>query len=312
MSIDETPKVNILLSTYNGERFIAEQLDSLFNQTYSNIAIHIRDDGSTDSTVDLINSHPITKDSAILTRGNNIGVIASFLQLIASSGSPGDLYAFCDQDDVWKPEKIARAVEQIMKHPEPDRVLYCTRLEYVDEHLDHLGYSLNPRLTGFSNAVVENIAIGCTVVFGSEIRRLMLEGAAADMMMHDWWAYLVASAFGEIIYDDFPSIQYRQHGSTVTAWEPGLVRLRNLARGFIARMVMRKHKGLDSLNQAIRFLETYPDTPDDAKAIVNTLVDLRENGKYWNRICYVTHPEVSRTNPIESWALKPMILFGWH
>ena len=312
MSIDATPKVNILLSTYNGERFIVEQLDSLFNQTYANIAIHIRDDGSTDSTVGLVNACSTNNKPVIFTSGNNIGVIPSFLQLLASSGSAGDLYAFCDQDDVWKPEKIARAVEQIMKRPEPDRVLYCTRLEYVDEHLKHLGYSLIPRYTGFSNAVVENIATGCTVVFGETIRRLILEGAPDDMMMHDWWAYLAASAFGEIVYDDFPSVQYRQHGNTVTAWEPGLVKLRNLTRGFITRMVMRKHKGLDSLNQAIRFLETYPDTPDDAKIIVNTLVDLRENGKILNRIRYVMHPEVSRTNPIESWALKPMILFGWH
>ncbi|GMQ83465.1 MAG: hypothetical protein BMS9Abin06_0199 [Gammaproteobacteria bacterium] len=312
MSIDVTPKVNILLSTYNGERFIAEQLDSLFNQTYSNIAIHIRDDGSTDSTVDLINSHPTNNKPVIFTGGNNIGVIPSFQQLLASSGAPGDLYAFCDQDDVWKPEKIARAVEWIMKRREPDRVLYCTRLEYVDEHLKHLGYSLIPRLTGFSNAVVENIATGCTVVFGETIRRLILEGTPDDMMMHDWWAYLAASAFGDIVYDDFPSIQYRQHGDTVTAWEPGLVKLRARARGLIDRLKMREHKGLDSLNQAIHFLDTYPNTPDDAKTIVNTLVELRENGKLWQRLRYVAHPEVLRTNSIENWSLKPMILFGWH
>jgi len=312
MNINATPKVNILLSTYNGEQFITEQLDSLYNQTYSNIAIYIRDDGSTDNTIDLINAHPINNKLAALTTENNIGVIPSFLKLLAHSGKTGDLYAFCDQDDIWKPEKISRAVEQIVDRPEPDKVLYCSRLEYVDQHLKHLGYSLTPRLTGFSNAVVENIATGCTVVFGETIRKLILEGKSEKMMMHDWWAYLTASAFGDIVYDDFPSIQYRQHGSTVTAWEPGLVKLRARAHGLIRRLKMREHQGLDSLNQAVLFLETYHSAPDDAKAIVNNLVELREKGKLLQRFQYVVHPQVLRTNPIENWSLKPMILFGWH
>ncbi|HEC26260.1 MAG TPA: glycosyltransferase family 2 protein [Gammaproteobacteria bacterium] len=312
MSINATPKVNILLSTYNGERFIVEQLDSLFHQTYFNIAIHIRDDGSTDSTVGLINACSTKNKPVVLTSGNNIGVIPSFLRLLASSGSPGDLYAFCDQDDVWKPEKIARAVEQIMKRPEPDRVLYCTRLEYVDEHLKHLGYSLIPRYTGFSNAVVENIATGCTLVFGEKIRQLILDGAPCDMIMHDWWGYLAASVFGDVVYDDFPSIQYRQHGNTFTAWEPGFTKLRTRACEFMIRMKMREHKGLDSLNQAIHFLEDCPDIPNDAKKVVDTLLSLREDGKTWQRVRYVMHPEVLRTDSFENLALKAMILFGLH
>lgn len=311
MSSTVTPRVNILLSTYNGEQFIVEQLDSLLNQTYFNISIHVRDDGSTDRTVDLIRTY-LKNKSVSLSIGDNIGVIQSFLELLGSIGSTGELFAFCDQDDVWKPEKISRAVEKIMNQPEPGKVLYCTKLEYVDENLKHLGYSLTPRITGFSNAVVENIATGCTVVFGEKIRQLLLSGNPDDMMMHDWWAYLVASAFGDIVYDDFPSIQYRQHGNTVTAWEPGLVKLQARAHGLIRRLKMREHKGLDSLNQAVCFLETYPDAPDDAKTIVNSLIELRENGKLWKRLRYVIHPQVLRTNPIENWSLKPMILFGWH
>lgn len=306
------PKVNILLSTYNGERFIIEQLDSLFNQTYKNIVIYIRDDGSTDRTVEIIRSYSDQNKQLKLTTGTNLGVIPSFLQLLSSSGSIDDLYAFCDQDDVWRPEKISRAVAQIMGRPEPGKVLYCTRLEYVDENLKHLGHSPIPRRIGFSNAIVENIATGCTVVFGATIRKLLLNGSPDAMLMHDWWAYLVASAFGDIIYDEFPSIQYRQHGNTVTPWEPGLVKLRRLTIGFIGRITMQKHKGLSSLNQAIHFLETYPDTPSDAKEIIQALVELRENGKIWQRIKYVIHPEVERTDPIENILLKPLILFGWH
>jgi hypothetical protein len=132
------------------------------------------------------------------------------------------------------------------------------------------------------------------------------------MMMHDWWAYLTASVFGDIFYDDFPSIQYRQQSNTVKAWEPGLVKIRARAHGFIHRLKKRDHLGLDSLNQAILFLETYPDVPEEAKAIVHKLVELRGKGKFWQRLRYISDPQITRTNPIENWSLKPMILFGWH
>ncbi len=306
------PRVNILLSTYNGESFISELLDSLFKQSYSNIVLYIRDDGSTDNTVALIKSCLIDNRSVILTVGNNIGVIASFLQLLANNGGSGDLYAFCDQDDVWKPEKIARAVEQIMNCPEPGRVLYCSRLEYVDEQMKPLGFSLIPRLVGFNNAVVENIATGCTIVFGETIRRLMLKGRSNDMIMHDWWAYLVASVFGNVIYDEISSIQYRQHRSSFTAWEPGHRKLWIRARDFVISLGRHKHKGLDSLNQAVRLLDTYPDIPDDIQKIVATLVLLRKKGTFWKRLQYIMNPEVLRTEALENKALKAMILFAMH
>ncbi len=310
--MNSPPRVNILLSTYNGEHFIAELLGSLLNQSYSNIALYIRDDGSTDGTVELVKSHSFNNKLIRFTAENNIGVISSFMQLLANSGEPGDLYAFCDQDDVWKCDKVSRAVEKIMAGAEPDRVLYCTRLEYVDEQLKPLGYSSIPRLVGFNNAVVENIATGCTVMFGETIRQLILKGRSGDMIMHDWWAYLVASAFGEIIYDDFPSIKYRQHANTATAWEPGLVKLRTRMHDFITRLRADEHKGLDSLNQAIRFLETYHDMPDEAKKIVNTLLLFRKNRNFWSRFRYLMHPGVLRTHPLENLALKAVILFGFH
>lgn len=306
------PRVNILLSTYNGEHFIIELLDSLFKQSYSNLTLYIRDDGSTDNTVALIKSFLVHNKSVTFTTGNNIGVIPSFLKLLATSGESDNLYAFCDQDDVWKPEKIARAVDQIMDSPEPDRALYCSRLEYVDEQLKHLGFSLLPRLVGFNNAVVENIASGCTIVFGETLRQLILKGAPDDMIMHDWWAYLVASVFGNVIYDDVPSILYRQHGSTYTAWEPGHIKLWTRMREFMVRLGRREHKGLDSLNQAIRFLNTYPDMPVEAKKIVETLVELRKKGTFWQRFRYIRHPDVLRTELLENQALKAMVLFGMH
>jgi glycosyltransferase involved in cell wall biosynthesis len=305
--------VNILLSSYNGERFIEAQIDSLLKQSFESISIFIRDDGSTDNTVSKIRPYLTRHSNIHLTTGKNLGVIGSFIELLnhAPDGK-NELYAFCDQDDIWLPDKIERAAVQLSNQSSPAHSLYCSRLEYVDENLNHLGYTLIPKVLGFNNAVVENIAVGCTVVFGTSIKEYMLRASPDLMMMHDWWAYLTASAFGEIIYDNKPTISYRQHGNNVTAFEPGLVKIKARFKGLISRLRSKQHTGLDSLNQAINFKDTYKELSKEHCDIINHLVELRGPHKLIARIRYVLNPEVIRTNPVENWSLKPMIIFGWH
>ena len=102
-------EVVILISTYNGEKYLAEQLDSLLNQTYQNIKIFIRDDGSKDKTIDIIKEYQKKSEKIFLTEGKNIGFINSFFELLKLSNN-ADYYAYCDQDDVWMEDKIERAV----------------------------------------------------------------------------------------------------------------------------------------------------------------------------------------------------------
>ena len=106
----EDKKVTILMSTYNGEKYLEEQIDSLLNQTYKNISILIRDDGSKDNTVHIIKEKKKSNDNITLIEGKNVGFIKSFLELI-NLAEKSDYYAYCDQDDVWMEEKIQRAVE---------------------------------------------------------------------------------------------------------------------------------------------------------------------------------------------------------
>jgi glycosyltransferase involved in cell wall biosynthesis len=305
--------VHILLSTYNGERYLRELLDSLDSQTWPHTLIHIRDDGSVDSTCSIVRQFCRTcRFPTHFRAGRNIGVIRSFLSLLRDSGASNSLYAFCDQDDVWKPNKLRRAVDHIGRQKDPAGTLYCSRLEYIDGNGKHLGYSAIPRRIGFANAVVENIATGCSIVLGERIRTLLLQGDPSDMIMHDWWAYLVASAFGHIAYDCFPTIQYRQHGNTVTPWEPGLVKIRARTRGLLKRIRSREHQGLESLNQALHFLTTYTDIPPRHRLTVQRLSVLREKKQFLKRLQYIVNSEVTRTNPVEHWSLKLMILLGWH
>jgi glycosyltransferase involved in cell wall biosynthesis len=304
------PRVCILLSTYNGERFVAELLGSLLDQTYTNIHIHIRDDGSTDNTVNIISSYAKAHDNILITTGANCGIVHSFAKLLKDTDNPSGLFAFCDQDDIWLPDKVERAVSAIMGSHDPAKSLYCTRLEYVDEELTHLNYSRIPNHIGFNNAVVENIAVGCTSVFGDDIRQLILRANPDNMIMHDWWAYLVASSFGQIIYDSQPRIRYRQHSDSATPWEPGLRKVKTRAFSLIGRLINNKHSGLDSLNQAKYFSNTYKDKPSGHSVIISRLIDLRKNSTLLERMKYIIKPQVARNDPIENLLLKFLVLFN--
>lgn len=188
--------------------------------------------------------------------------------------------------------------------------MYCSRLKYVNARLVPLGLSLIPTAIGFQNAIVENIATGCSVVIGSDLRRRLLQAAPADMMMHDWWAYLAATAFGQVVYDPTPTVHYRQHRGNVAGWERKPLRIWNRSKGLIRRL-LSESRGLDSLGQAVRFIATYPDIPRQSRQIVEELLHLRDAGVL-SRMRYALHPRVERNDVIENVGLKAMLLMGWH
>lgn len=308
------PTVHILVSTYNGRSFVAEQLDSLLAQDYAEIRIHVRDDGSSDGTQDLVAKYAGRDGRLSLQRGDNVGVIASFLSLLAAAPAEADaFYAFCDQDDVWNPDKVSRAVSRLTASGDPAACLYFSRLRYVDAHLHSIGVSPAPRRLGFGNAAVENVVTGCTAVIGSGLRRLMLEASPDDMILHDWWAYLLASALGTLVFDDTATMKYRQHGANVSQWEGRLlVRVRQRAALFAERF-RTGTPGFASLRQAEAFLRTYGDrVPADERALVEELVALRERGQMTRRLRYAVSPRIGRNRTAEDLAMRLMIALGQH
>lgn len=207
--------VNILLSTYNGEKYLPELLDSLVNQTYPHLKITIRDDGSTDNTIAIVEEFARARSGVTLIKGQNIGITRSFFTLL-NEAEPCGYYAFCDQDDVWLPDKLERAVNAIDKYPASTRVMYCSAYKLVDEKLKPIGKSCVKDIKpGFGNALVENNATGCTIVLNRAAREKLVNKLPRKALMHDWWMYIAISAFGEVIYDPTPSILYRQHTSNV-------------------------------------------------------------------------------------------------
>lgn len=306
----EPMRISIALCTFNGAAFLAEQLNSLRAQSRLPDELVVCDDGSTDTTITILENFSKIAPFPVHIHRNpaTLGACENFIKAIGLCR--GDFIALSDQDDIWQPNKLLHALNMIQQTGNPSSTLYCSRLLYVNANLKPIGLSPIPHVIGLSNAVVENIATGCSVVFGGDIRRLMLRGTPNEMIMHDWWAYLVAATFGQVIYDPDPSVLYRQHGNNVAGREPKPLKIWNRTKWLVQRL-LADNRGMDSLNQAARFIATYPDIPQESRQIVEELLRLRDAGTL-SRMRYVLHPRVKRNDAIENFGLKAMLLMGWH
>jgi hypothetical protein len=154
-------------------------------------------------------------DNVRWIRGDNRGVAGSFLSALEQAELSSDYFAFSDQDDVWEQDKLTKAVDALRAERDTNvPLLYCSKLEVVDENLQHIAYTRRMfRDIGFKNALFQNIVTGCTVVMNRPARDIVVSTEEMGaILMHDWWCYLAISAFGRVIFDDRSSIKYRQHG----------------------------------------------------------------------------------------------------
>lgn len=214
-------KVQILMSVYNGEKYIREQLDSIVSQVDCDVMLLVRDDGSGDATAQIIGEYRKLYPWIEYYEGENKGACASFFDLVQHASADADYYAFCDQDDVWKPDKLVCAVN-MLEAQDGKKSLYCSPTRLVDASLHPLNDENYPVLQpSFGNAVIENICTGCTAVFSKELWNLMKEKIPVHAYMHDWWLYLVASCFGSVCYDTRSYILYRQHGNNTLGGKEG-------------------------------------------------------------------------------------------
>lgn len=210
-----TPRAGILLSTYNGARFLPAQLESFRQQTESGWILFWRDDGSTDGTVALMEAFAADLGGdrvvAVDAPGHH-GASASFFALLRAVAPHGLPIAFADQDDVWLPEKLAWALQALADIAGP--ALYCSRQLLVDEALEPIQQSAPlHRAPGFPAALTQNIATGCTTLLNAPAADLVARSRPPDGTLHDWWSYLLVTASGgQVIADDRPTLLYRQHG----------------------------------------------------------------------------------------------------
>jgi glycosyltransferase involved in cell wall biosynthesis len=212
--------VAILLCTYNGARFLSEQLDSLETQTHQNWVVIASDDGSNDNTLDILHQYRTKWPSGklMIRSGPQKGYCQNFLSLACDPEIKADYYAFCDQDDIWFPEKLSIALVNIAFNQRVNiPYLYCGRTNYVTDNLKPCGISpLFVFPPSFRNALVQNIAGGNTMVFNPASKRLIENAGPLDVPSHDWWVYILVTGSGGIaFYDHVGHILYRQHDGSL-------------------------------------------------------------------------------------------------
>lgn len=256
----DQPKVAILLCTYHGQNYLAEQLDSFAAQSYRNWEVWASDDGSMDDTHAILEDYQKKWPTGQLSihYGPAEGFVANFLSLTCKASIDADYYAYSDQDDVWETYKLERAVKWLQTVPEHMPALYCSRTRLVDVQNNEIGVSpLFKKPPSFTNALMQNIGGGNTMVFNSAARKLLREaGEKVSIVTHDWWAYMVVTGCGgRVFYDAEPTLRYRQHSSNLiggnTSWPSRLKRMGMLFQGQFRRWNDNNIRSLRSISHLL-------------------------------------------------------------
>lgn len=208
-------KVAILLSTYNGEKYLEQLIESICNQSFTNWNLYIRDDGSKDNTIKIINKY-LEKDKRIKfinqKKVRNLGVVRSFFELFQEVDA--DFYMFSDQDDFWLPNKVEKTINRMLSleyNQEP--ICVYTNLRVVDQNLNGNELLLNRGWQKFTELLFTNNVYGCTMMVNHKVKELVKFDKIDydNIFMHDWWLTLLAAAFGTVSFINEPTILYRQH-----------------------------------------------------------------------------------------------------
>lgn len=208
--------LSIIIPTYNVEKYLERCIKSIINQTYKNIKIYVRDDGSKDNTIAILQDYE-TQGKIKLIKGENVGVVNSFFNCLKEAIDEGDIFAYCDQDDKWHENKIERAVQALQKEEKDLPILYFSEFNYCDENLNFLNKSkLNKKGASFRNSIVECISFGISEVFNKKLAQEILASGTEKVCFHDWWAYMIASGLGKVIYDEEATVEYRRTGNNVS------------------------------------------------------------------------------------------------
>lgn len=254
-STPQPHRVAVLLATSNGAAFLDEQLRSIEEQTHPAIDIWVSDDGSRDATQTVLEAWQgrWTKGAFRIGEGPRKGFAENFRSLICNEEISADCFAFCDQDDIWEPDKLEKAILWMEGQNDAERpLLFCSRTLTVIRDGTPVGHSpLFRRPPSFRNALVQSIAGGNTMLLNRAARDLLaLASSRTGFVSHDWWAYMIVTgAGGAVHYSATPFVRYRQHGANVVgannSWRARLARFGSLFRGRFARWNEQNIAGLE-------------------------------------------------------------------
>lgn len=287
-----SPSVLVLLATYQGERFLAEQLTSLANQTIADIHLLVSDDGSTDDTLKILEStcESWRKGQFHIASGPQKGFAMNFRALIEQCETDADYFAFCDQDDIWDDDKLKQVVDWFEQQDPGVPQVYSSRTRQIDEDGALIGLSPVIAKPSFANALIQNIAGGNTMVMNRAALELMKRTAGCiGPVAHDYWLYLIVTGVGGIFhYSERPSVSYRQHRGSVSGlrkpWSDWAWRLRKRDRKLFARRKDRQLAALsecsDLLNQDAREALVQYRFYRESSSLIDRIRTLQKSGFY--------------------------------
>ena len=272
-------KIMVLLSTYNGEKYISEQIESVLCQQGVDVHIVARDDGSLDETINIL-KRISTLENITVIEGQNIGVVGSFFTLMHEAVCHNiDYFAFCDQDDVWKNDKLKVATDILSGHGN-EPALYMSSFQMVDENLHSIQTNMSRPNISVEGAIASNCATGCTMVFNKKLLEKSLISNYDDALMHDYWMYMVCLLTGGYIYyDETPHIYYRQHGNNVIG---------GTGDNFLTKWWTRMNKMFlpgDNFKSkfACKLLEQYGnEISEDKKVFLQNIANIKTLKSKWN------------------------------
>lgn len=277
------PKVLVIMSTYNGEKYVSTQIDSILNQKYVDVTLHIFDDISTDNTLNIIKSYE-EKNSNIVVHINetNKNFTYNFIDALFSfkDESKYDFYAFADQDDYWCDTKLISAINKIKEVGE--NVLYCANLKIVNVNLQYQNINMMPLKyeNRHYDVLCRNIATGCTIVIDNGFKNIATKYYPQNIYLHDYWLALIANYVKDchFVYDTNPSyILYRQHGSNLIGSNKGVV-------GRIKRFFAKRPESKTTHHLVQTFYNCFKE--DIIKEDLILFEKIKEINKFQNR-CYL-------------------------
>ncbi len=301
-------KIAVLICTYNGGKFLRQQLESIVAQTYSNWEIFASDDGSTDDTLAILEEYQrqLGEERFHIVKGPGKGFAWNFLSLLNVSGDGFDYYAFSDQDDEWLPEKLSSGLTVLSSLETDGAALHCGRTILVDEKDNCIGYSpLFNKTPSFRNALIQSIAGGNTMMLNHKAKKIVNKTPRyQEIISHDWWIYILITGYGgKVIYDETPTLRYRQHTNNIIGsnlgWKARIRRINALFDGHFQQWVQ---KNIDVLIEI--------DVPllENNQYVLNDFIEARKSGLF-KRVCIFSKIKLYRQTFLGTLAFYIAILF---
>lgn len=257
------PKVCVVMSAYNAEAYLETQIESILAQEGVDVTLHVRDDGSSDRTVSMLEAYAAADNRVSVISGPNLKPLMGFMTALGSAMQfDCEFFSFSDADDYWMPDKLSAATRLLSRDCADRPKILCTAWTVADAELTPAYSVSTPEIDrGFRNALVECQAGGHTIVMNRPAAAVVARLDPAQAVMHDAWVYLVTCALGEVLYDPVPHSLYRQHGGNFD----GAPEVKGLL--FSIRQLFRRAKVVQAYQrQAVSLMSQIEDVIEPSRA----------------------------------------------